>query len=154
MGRPHELVEALEALDPKAFVCDTAPVIYRLERGATPVLTRVCDRLFDTVESGALACYVSTVTVAEVLIGGFRVGPAGVSLADRFLLQPALGVVEVSAAVARGAAELVARGRIGRLADALIAATALELGLPLVTGDRRIARAAVVETYLVADFAG
>jgi predicted nucleic acid-binding protein len=40
-----------------------------------------------------------------------------------------------------------------RLADALIAATALDLGLPLVTADRRLARSGAVEALLVQDFA-
>jgi predicted nucleic acid-binding protein len=52
---------------------------------------------------------------------------------------------------AHAAARHVARSTIRRLADALVAATAAELQLPLVTGDRRLARAA--RALLVQDFA-
>ena len=46
----------------------------------------------------------------------------------------------------------MARKRVGRLPDALIAATSLEYALPLVTGDRRLATALGPSAYLVADY--
>ena len=147
------LVAAVEAAGRGAFVADTAPIIYRLERGADPGLVSVCDPLFDAVETGRLGCLVSAVTVAELLIRPFRVGPAAVSAVDAFLRQPSLGVVEPDEAIARDAAELLARARVGRLPDAVIAATSRGYQLPLVTGDRRLARAFAPAALLVGDYA-
>jgi predicted nucleic acid-binding protein len=42
---------------------------------------------------------------------------------------------------------------VRRIADALVVATALDLGLPLVTADRRLARSGGVETLLVQELA-
>jgi predicted nucleic acid-binding protein len=91
------------------------------------------------------------ISVAELLIEPFRAGAAAVSVLDGFLRQPMLGIVELDEPTARGAAELIARGRIGRLPDALIGATAIRFGLPLVTGDRRLARSGLPNSLLVAD---
>jgi predicted nucleic acid-binding protein len=51
--------------------------------------------------------------------------------------------------VAHGAARLVARRVVPRLGDALVAATAVDLAVPLVTANRRLARA--VSALLVQD---
>lgn len=152
LGRARDLLAAVEAIGAGAFVADTAPIIYRLERGADPELVAACDPLFDEVEAENLGCLVSAVSAAELLIGPFRAGPAAVSAVDAFLRQPSLGVVEIEMTVARAAAELVAREQVGRLPDALIAATSLEYRLPLVTGDRRLARALGPNALLVADY--
>ena len=153
VGRAADLVASVATTGSGAFVCDTGPLVCRLERGAAPGVLRVCDGLFTAVEEGALSCLVSAVAVAELLIRPFRAGPVALSLVDRFLRQPALGIVEVNGAIAIEAAYLVAQGRLGRLADALIAATALDLGLPLVTGDRRLARSGVVAAFYLGDYA-
>ena len=152
MGRAAGLVEAVAAAGTDAFVADTAPIIYRVERSADPGLVAASDPLFEAVEDGSLGCLVSAVSVAELLIEPFRAGPAAVSAVDGFLRQPRLGVVELDGAIARTAAELVARARVGRLPDALVAATSIEYGLPLVTGDRRLARALAPDALLVSDF--
>jgi predicted nucleic acid-binding protein len=151
VGHAQGLLGAVGAIGAEAFVADTAPINYRVERGADPGLVAACDQLFDAVESGDLGCIVSAVSVAELLIEPFRVGPAAVSAVDGFLRQPALGIVELDGSIARTAAELVARARVDRLPDAVIAATSLEYGLPLVTGDRRLARALAPHALLVAD---
>lgn len=152
MERARDLLAAVEAVGAGAFVADTAPIIYRVERGADPGLVAACDPLFDAVENGHLGCLVSAVNVAELLINPFRAGAAAVSAVDAFLRQPSLGIAELDEASARTAAELVARERVGRLPDALIAATGLEYALPLVTGDRRLARALGTSAFLVADY--
>jgi predicted nucleic acid-binding protein len=131
---------------------DTAPMIFRLERRADPRFVRVCDALFDAVQRGELGCVVSTISAAEFFIGAFRRGGPAVALADAFLRAPAIGVVPPRFEVAQGAARLVARRRLARLSDALIAATALDLSLPLVTADRRLARSGIGQIFLVADF--
>lgn len=152
MGRARSLIAAVEASGAGAFLADTAPIIYRIERGARSALIQACDPLFDAVEAGALGCVVSAISVAELMIEPFRSGPAAVSFADAFLRQPMVGVVEIGAELAREAAVLLAAGRVNRLPDALIAASANALGLPLVTGDRRLARAGASKALLVADF--
>jgi predicted nucleic acid-binding protein len=152
VGRAGNLLAAVEAAGAGAFVADTAPVIYRVERGADPRLVAACDPLFDAVENEGLGCLVSAVNVVELLINPFRAGPAAVSAVDAFLRQPALGIVELDEAIARTAAELVARERISRLPDALIAATSLEYASPLVTGDRRLAQAVGPSALLVSDY--
>jgi len=95
---------------------------------------------------------VSAVNIAELLIDPLRSGPAAISTVDTFLRQPSLGIVEVDDTIARAAAELVARERVGRLPGALIAATSREYALPLVTGDRRLARALTPNAFFVADY--
>jgi predicted nucleic acid-binding protein len=152
VGRARQLVAAVEATGAGAFIADTAPIIYRVERGADARLVATCDPLFDAVEAEELGCLVSTVSVAELLIEPFRAGPAAVSAVDAFLRQPSLGIVEVDEDVARSAAELVAREQVGRLPDALIAATGLRYGLPIVTGDRRLARGLGPSAFLVSDY--
>jgi predicted nucleic acid-binding protein len=135
-----------------AFVADTAPLIYRLERVGRPRLLAVCDPLFDAVERQEIGCVISAMTAAELFVKPFRSGPEFVLTVDAFLRQPFVGIADVTRDVARTGAALVAAGRVGRLTDALIASTALELGLPLVTGDRRLARAEGVNALLVADY--
>ena len=147
-----ELLAAVKAFGAGAFVSDTAPIIYRVERGADVRLVAACDALFEAVEAEELGCLVSAVSVAELLMAPFRAGPAAVSAVDAFLRQPSLGIAEVDEVIARTAAELVARERVGRLPDALIAATGLGYGLPVVTGDRRLARSLGHGTFLVSDF--
>lgn len=141
VARRRSLLAAVRRTGRGAFVADTAPLVYRLERRAAPALTAACDPLFDAVEAGELACLVSSVSVAELFVVPFRAGPAAVSSLDGFMRQASFGTVAVEDDIARGAACLLAEGKLGRIADALIAAIALELGLPLVTNDRRIARA-------------
>jgi predicted nucleic acid-binding protein len=137
----------------KAFVADTAPVLYRLERHASRKLIAACDPIFDAVEAGRLDCLLSAVSVAELMIVPYRLGPEATSLMYGFLQQPAFGIVDVGIDIAREAARLIASEQLRRLPDALVAATAAAVGLPLVTNDRRLARSGVVDALLVADFA-
>jgi predicted nucleic acid-binding protein len=153
VARSAGLVAAVEATGAGAFVADTAPLVYRLERRARSALTAACDPLFDAVGRGDLGCMISAISVAEVLVAPLRAraGPA-VVVVDAFLRQRSVGIAEVDGDVARAAAHLLAEGRVTRLPDALILATGVRLGLPIVTGDRRLARAAT-NALLVADFA-
>jgi predicted nucleic acid-binding protein len=152
VGRARDLLAAVEAVGAGAFVADTAPIIYRVERAVNPSLVSACDPLFDAVESEDLGCLVSALSVAELLIAPFRAGPAAVSSVDAFLRQPTLGIVELDEAIARASAELVANGRVNRLPDAVIAATSSQYALPLVTGDRRLAKAMSPGAFLVSDY--
>ena len=134
-----------------AFVCDTAPLVYRLERSQPRSVLATLDPLFDAVEAGELACIVPAVCAAELLVRPYTLGPPAVSVVDGLLRSPGVAVAPPRLGTAHAAARHVARRTIPRLADALVAATAAELRLPLVTGDRRLARAA--QALLVHDFA-
>jgi predicted nucleic acid-binding protein len=149
----RRLVGALGDLGADAFVADTAVLIYRAERRGEARLLQACDELFDAVELGEIQCVVGVASVTEFFFRPIRHGPGAVSIADAFLRQPSLTVAEFREAAARLAAGLLASRVVRRLADALIAATALHLGLPLVTADRRLARSGAVEALLVQDFA-
>lgn len=137
--------------DDEAFVCDTAPLVYRLERSSSHAVLAAVDSVFDAVESGDLACLVPATCAAELLVRPYLVGPPAVSVVDAFLRSPGVAVAPPQIGTAHAAARYVAGGVIRRLADALVAATAAELRLPLVTGDRRLARA--TGGLLVHDFA-
>lgn len=153
MGRASTLIDALRAAGYESFVADTAPLVYRFQRRSAPRLTVACDALFDAVERGEVTCFVSAVSVTEILVVPIRAGPGALEAIDAFFHQPFLGIVEVGEAVARRGARVLASRKTRRLADALIAATALEARVPLVTNDRRLARSGVVDALLVSDFA-
>lgn len=116
---------------------DTAPIIYLLE--GHPVFGPRFAGLFEAESRGELAIAISTVTVAEVLVGPLQAGQE--TLARRYekaLL--AFEVVALDAALAVQAARLRARYRL-KLPDAIQLATALEIGAAaLVTHDRDYAR--------------
>jgi predicted nucleic acid-binding protein len=133
---PGRLVEALAAGGGDAFVADTAPLLYRLEGRSPSGLERACDAVFEAVEAGALTCLVSSVTVAEIFAGVYRLGEAQAAVTDAYLSQPSVAVVPVSRGSPSRQAGSSPAGDWRRLADALIAATANDLELPLLTADR------------------
>jgi toxin FitB len=91
---------------------------------------------------GLSEAFVSVVTIHELHFGIYRL-PLGqrrtdlASAVDRMLATFDDAIIDLDSALARRAAELradtQAQGRVLHLADALIAATALERGLPLAT---------------------
>lgn len=139
MAREHPLVAAIGPAG--AFVSDTAPLVYRLERSGPRSLREAVDALFDRVDAGELGCLVSTLSAGELLVHPYRIGAPAFAVVDGFLRSASLGLVPPSLGIAHGAARLVARRVVPRLGDAIVAATADDLGLPLVTADRRLARA-------------
>jgi len=140
VAREHRLVaEILRAGG--GFLCDTAPLVYHLERTGPRAVLAAVDALFDRVEEGALGCLVSAVSAAELMVRPYRIHPPAATVVDGFLRSPNVGVVDTNLAVAHGAARLVAKRVVPRLGDALVAATAADLAIPLVTSDRRLARA-------------
>jgi hypothetical protein len=85
---PRSLLSALGYAD--AFVCDTAPLVYRLERTPSQSVLRGVDAVFDAVENGALACIVPAVCAAELLVRPYGLGPPAVSVVDALLRSPGL----------------------------------------------------------------
>jgi hypothetical protein len=148
----RRLLAAIEDRSAGAFVADTAPIIYRVTRGPDKQFVAACDPLFDAVEDDELGCIVSAASLAELLIEPFRAGPAAVSAIDAFLRQRAIGIAEVDEVVARTAAELLASRRLNRLSSAVVGATALCYSIPVVTGDRVLARGLGGAALLVADY--
>ena len=151
MARDHPLVAAVRPAG--AFVCDTGPAVYRLEDSAPASAGAAVDALFAEVDAQRIACLVPSVCAAELLVRPYRLGPEAVIVADAFLRAPSMAVVPTSLGAAHGAARLVARRVVARLADALVAATAEEVGVPLITSDRRLARSGAADALLLADFA-
>ncbi|ROZ76471.1 PIN domain-containing protein [Ramlibacter sp. WS9] len=119
--------------DGDLVVVDTAPLIYILEDH--PTFAPLFDGLFEAAESGRLQIAVSTISLAEVLVGPLKQGLD--ALAKRY--ERALGsfdLMPVTAEISVTAARLRASTGL-RLPDALLAATALEIGaVALVTHDR------------------
>jgi PIN domain nuclease of toxin-antitoxin system len=147
VARARSLLAAVEKAGAGAFLADTAPIIYRVERTAPRDLVTACDPIFDEVAAGRLVCLVSAVSVTELFIKPAAAGPPAVATMDAFFNAPAVEVAPVDYEIAKSAAWLG-----GEFADRIIAATARRLGVPLVTGDRRLARG-VPGALLVADFA-
>lgn len=116
---------------------DSTPLIYWLEDH--PQFAPRYEGLFELHERESIRIVISTIAVAEVLAGPFKAGRD--SVAKRF--EKGLGafdIVPVSIEIAITAARLRFAARL-RLPDALVAATALEVGaVALVTHDRDFSR--------------
>ena len=134
---------SLEAALPSGaeILLDTSVVLAYLNasEAATPAAIAVFD---DFVRSGRNPATISVVSVAETLVRPFAAGAAAVRVADAFLLHfPRLTVSRVDYAVAREAARLRARTGV-KMPDALVIATALAVGIPIViTNDAKWATA-------------
>jgi predicted nucleic acid-binding protein len=134
---------SLEAAIPSGaeILLDTSVVLAYLNasEAATPAAIAVFD---DFVRSGRNPATISVVSVAETLVRPFAAGAAAVRVADAFLLHfPSLTVSRVDYAVAREAARLRARTGV-KMPDALVIATALAVGIPIViTNDAKWATA-------------
>jgi len=115
---------------------DTAPIIYTLEGNAR--FARRFAPLFARHAAGELQFAVSTVTIAEVLVGPLRAGEEALARRYRAALE-AWQVVDLTTDIAESAARL--RGAHGlKLADAVQVASALAIGADaLVTHDRDFA---------------
>ncbi len=115
---------------------DTAPWIYWLEDH--PQFASRFAALFEAADEGQLRLALSTVTLAEVLIGPIKAGQ--MALAKRY--ETALSqydLMPLTASVASLAAQLRVQYRL-KLPDAIQLATALDMGAAaLVTHDRDFA---------------
>lgn len=126
-------------------VVDTAPLIYILEDH--PRFAALFQGLFEAADRGQLQVAVSTISVAELLVGPFKEGRD--ALAKRY--EKALAnfeLIAVSTEIAVTAARLRASTGL-RLPDALQAATALESGATaLVTHDRDFSKLSGLQVLL------
>lgn len=133
--KPNRLWGGLQEGD--LVVVDTAPLIYILEDH--PRFAPLFQGLFEAVDRDQLQVAVSTISVAELLVGPLKEGKD--ALAKRY--EKALAgfeLIAVSTEIAVTAARLRASTGL-RLPDALQAATTLEIGAAaLVTHDRDFSR--------------
>ena len=109
-------------------------------------LGRESRRFFERVDAGTASVFVPTMVMAEVCESA-RAGdislPGGFSAwGDALFASGFFHVVDLTWSIVRRSEELFAVPERG---DRLIAATALELGVPLLTRDPEIAEAAGVE---------
>ncbi len=115
------------------LLLDTNAFIYFLE-GQQPYYD-VLVPLFRRVQAGDLSIIVSVVTEAELLVRPERDGnePAKERIAD-LLSEDGINVVGIDRKIARRAAALRGRSRL-KLADAIIAATAIETDCDAIVGN-------------------
>ncbi|MEO8249587.1 MAG: PIN domain-containing protein [Burkholderiales bacterium] len=118
-------------------VVDTAPIIYCFENH--PEFAPRFRGMLEAYARGAIQIAISTITVAEVLVGPLKRGEHG--LAKRYETElTAFTVVPVGLEIGNTAASLRASAGL-RLPDALVAATAFEVrAKALVTNDMRFFR--------------
>jgi len=115
---------------------DTAPIIYTLEGNAR--FAKRFFALFARHAAGELQFAVTTVTIAEVLVGPLRAGEEALARRYRAALE-SWQVVDLSADIAESAARLRSAHTL-KLPDAVQVASALAIGADaLVTHDRDFA---------------
>jgi predicted nucleic acid-binding protein len=89
---------------------------------------------------------------AEMLVGPYRSGAKAVAAFESFLADFAIRIEPITATIARAAARLRGRSKSLRLPDALVLATADELGAEMVlTGDASWARSRRVKVIRARD---
>lgn len=129
-------MEPLEAATLPAgalLLVDSAPIIYTLE--AHPKFSGRYEALFARHAAGEVSLAVTTITIAEVLIGPLGVGEEALAKRYRTLLE-SWQVVELTADIAETAARLRAKHKL-KLPDAVQLASALAINAhALVTHDR------------------
>lgn len=132
-----DAVEFSDLPDAALVLVDSAPIIYLLE--GHPKLASRFRPLFEAHASGRLRFAVTTVSVAEVLVGPMRAGDEALVRRYRAILE-SWQPVTLDVDIAESAARLrVAFGL--KLADAVQAASALAINAAaLVTHDRDFSR--------------
>lgn len=117
------------------FVTDTHALLWHLS-GAKRKLGRNARRAFDRAESGRSIILVPVMVLAEVLEGfakeRLHLDGSFAQWTARLRAHPGYEVADLTAEVILRSAELMS---VPERTDRLIAATALELGVPLITRD-------------------
>ena len=130
---------------------DTSIFIYHLE--SVPRYAALTDELLRGVQSGRWAAVISTISLMELTVRPWQLDRGAVAREYEALLAhfPNLVMVDVTRDVARRAAQLRGRYRVGP-ADALQVATALLHGATaFVTNDRGLLRLAPTLDIVVLD---
>ena len=130
------------------FVTDTHGLIWYLED--SPRLGPAARRAFDACDRGEIVIYIPTICLVEIvyLQEKGRI-PADLKAQLDTELQAGtsgLFLVALTAEVANAVAR-VPRAKVPDMPDRIIAATALHLGLPLISRDRKIQLADVNTTW-------
>ena len=127
-----------------AVVCDTHALLWYLLEPA--MLSAPAAGAFRTATSGGDAIIVPSISLVEVtyLVERRRVPPHAPKLIREGLSDPtsSFDLAPLTFAVAN-AVEQISRDLVPDMPDRIIAATALALGLPLVTRDARIRSTAI-----------
>jgi predicted nucleic acid-binding protein len=133
---------------------DTSIFIYHLE--AHPRYLPLTRELLNRVEAGRQRAVTSTVTVMELTVHPWRIGRPSIAREYEAMLAhfPHLTLVDVTRDVARRAAQLRARYRLGP-ADALqVAAALMHEATAWVSNDHQLARLSpTLDVIILDDFA-
>ena len=127
-------------------IADTHALIWYLLD--SPRLSAQASAQFETCRTTGVGVGVSSISIVEIiyLVEKGRIPPATLPLLEESLLEPSalLEIVPVTYDVAL-AVQRVSRQQVPDLPDRVITATALHLGVPLISRDRKI-QLADVET--------
>lgn len=130
-----------------AVVADTHTIVWYLRESAR--LSETALAALDGANAGGNPIYVSSISVVEVvyLVEKYRLPEAAFVQLVEALSDPGTGLVTVSVdlAIAQTLSE-IPREIVPDMPDRIIAATALHLGIPLVTRDLRIQALTTIET--------
>jgi predicted nucleic acid-binding protein len=129
---------------------DTAPVIYLVERNPQ-FFDRVRD-VFQRVDEGRLTVVASPITLAECLVGAYRMNqPQAAANFTECLTQEGTDFVLISAEIGDRAAQLRVKCNL-KLTDALQLATALEANCEaFLTNDAQLQRVTELKVLAISE---
>ena len=128
------------------FVTDTHPLLW-YAKAQSRKLGKQARKAFENAESGRSMIYVPALVMVEILeharAGRIRLNLPPADWIDALLRRPGFALADLTLAIVLAGESLHA---IPERTDRLIAATALELGVPLITRDAEIANVRGLET--------
>lgn len=132
---------------------DTAPFIYYIE--AHPQFGPLSKIIFDAFLSGRIVAYSSVVTLTEVLPKPIESGDEKLARQFSEFLEHGkyLGLLEITAAIAKQAGRLRGLYPILRAFDAIQLAAALDAGADaFLTNDKKLQRIKEIKVLVLADY--